>query len=578
MMMYASGFEQPVTTLTGKIAEISGTDVSGDGTLFVTEVAIGDNFWIVINGNPQLWGVVDTRPSDTLLTLVTSFGNLPNTDTNYYFAVNLVEANKPLLLDAYGDLRVNVVNKLLDVAVSGTVTEVNSAAIAASVASIDGKITVCNTSDISGTVFISNLPAPATDISATILNFPAVQDISGNVNLYALKPTFIYTQLAGEFSFQAYNSFCDGSGTAFLSDFNVDDLVYYVPSIGEPAILLGTVLSISEDVGMYLTGTTISDTLITNYGSGVTTIAPTALVTHTGTDFLSVAVEGTVTEVNSAAILADVSGINGKITACDTGNVTVNAFGTSIKAESIAGGLADVYSDANGYLINRLAGQLGNNGGLFTSNACPIQADLSGCVFTKMFGTDTSGYDVPVSVDNFGVVNTSSLLRASDSYTGVSRNLIADANGILFVNTFPQGTTNVSGQVVLATGTNTIGKVYSYTNPASIITLFDVSAGTGLTVSSSPVTLTAWSPTNLGATTTVCYYKFYNKVGATSSDTPVFTYPVTSSANNTITSIPLYNLTFSVACSVRATLNYAANDTTVPTGRQISNVLYDGFI
>ena len=491
-------------------------------------------------------------------------------------------ANKPLLLDSFGDLRINVVNKLLNVQVDNTITEVNSADILTEVTSINGKITTCNTSDISGTVFISNLPAPVTDISATILNFPLVQEISGNVNLYALKTTSTYTQLAGSFVLNRGFQFCTGTGTQFQTDFEVNDTVYYVPNGETVAVILGIVDSITDELGMNLRDVTIYPqspiTTIDNYGLNVTIIAPTALVTHTNTDFLSVQVENTITEVNSADILAEVSAINGKITACDTGNVTVNAFGTSIKAESIAGGLADVYSDANGYLINRLAGQLGNNEGLFTSNACPIQADLSGCLFTKMFGTDASGYDVPVNVDNFGVVSTSSLLRASDSNTGVSRNLIADANGILFVNSFPQGTTNVSGQVVLATGTNTIGKVYSYTNPASIITLFDVSAGTGLTVSSSPVTLVSWTPTNLGTAGTIAYYKFYNKVGATSSDTPVFTYPVTSSANNTITSIPLYNLTFSVACSVRATLLFNANDTTIPVGKQISNILYDGFI
>jgi len=506
MGMYASGFET-FTPLTGLIAEISGTDVSGEGTAFLSQVALGDQFWLLKNAVPFLWGVVATVPTDRLVTLVTSLGNSSGLKDAY--AINLVETMKPLLLDSYGDLRVNIVanssylipqavyltealpaggNSIGSVVISGDVTEINSAAIASSVASIDGKIVTCNTSDISGSVII----------------------------------------------------------------------------------------------------------------------------------------KGNVTETNSAAIAASVASIDSKITVCNTSNISGSVIVSNFPAiQNVSGsvGLKAAFSNTNGNLVNlftdsnnRLvtASQIqaldsnslarvlrcdasGATAGILCVNNYPQgTTNVSGTVFLAS-GTNTigsvglkatnadSGSLVNLITDNNSFLMTSSLAKANNP-SNISMPLKCDASGVLNVNSYPQGTTtvtgdvNVSGQVVLATGTNTIGKVYSYTNPASIITLVDISAGTGLTVSSSPVTLTAWSPANLGATTTVCYYKFYNKVGATSSDTPVFTYPVTSSANNTITSIPLYNLTFSVACSVRATLNYAANDTTVPLGRQISNILYDGFI
>ena len=105
----------------------------------------------------------------------------------------------------------------------------------------------------------------------------------------------------------------------------------------------------------------------------------------------------------------------------------------------------------------------------------------------------------------------------------------------------------------------------------TIRTFTDISAGTSTTISSTPIRLTAWTPTNLGGSGSVCYYKFYDKVNATSSDTPLFTYPITTSLNNTLTPIKFYNYTFTPALSVRATGAYDANSNAVPTGRQISN-------
>jgi len=471
---------------------------------------------------------------------------------------------------------------------------------------VSGNVNVMNWGDASGLfVEITNFPAfPAVqDISGnvSVSNFPAVQDISGNINMYANKTTsiFTYTPSVGTFSLSADSGafLCLGTGTQFQTDFDDGDTVYYQPGLGEPAVALGVVLTIVAQNNMYLSGVTIAvPTTIEYYGTGVTTYAtaPAPLVTHPDTNFLSVLVEGT----------TDISGT--VITSATTSSMMMYASGFEQPVTLLTGKIAEISgTDVSGdgtLFTDQVA--IGDNFWIVI-NGIP---QLWGVVDTRpsdtlltlvtSFGnlpnTDTNYYcavnlveeNKPLLLDAYGDLRVNVVNKLLD--VAVSGTIAVNVNDPLPAGTNSIGKVDISGQtvkvnisgetVVLGTGSNTIGKVNSYTTPASIVTFYDVSAGTGVPVSSSPVTLVSWSPTNLGTLGSIVYYKFYNKIGAISSDTPLFTYPIVSSGNNTIASIPLYNLTFSTACSVRATANFLSNDTTIPNGIQISNFFYNEIV
>jgi hypothetical protein len=120
----------------------------------------------------------------------------------------------------------------------------------------------------------------------------------------------------------------------------------------------------------------------------------------------------------------------------------------------------------------------------------------------------------------------------------------------------------------LPTGTNTIGSVINFVKSPTNSLSFTGLGITAYTLSFIQGVIIQFSPVNQGASGTIAWYKFYNKINATSSDYPIFTYGVSSSLTNTISPIPMFNLYYSTALSVRVTLNYAANDNTPPLGVQ----------
>ena len=548
MTMYGSGYE-PNSFLSG-VAKITNTDVSGIATQFLSQVAEGDNFWIVNENERAVFiGVVATIQSNTQLTLVASAG-LTYSFTYYRIVVNLVEANVPLQLNPVGD-------SLRTYVAGGFITESNSADILTEVTSINGKITTCDTSDISGTVFISNFPASTTDISATILNFPSVQDISGSVITKAIDnagisrtlkcdPTGILN-VSGTIGLKAAFSSTNGNLVNLFTDSNSRLVCSAMTQALDSTNTARTLLCDASGTRGILN--------VNNYPQGTTNVSGSVLLA-TGTN--SIGTVGLNTGTNSIGKV----GLNAGTESIGTVNIsgqTVITSATSSSMAMYASGL-ESYTPLEGSLIYITGVDISGVGTLFSSEL------TNGDEFWVIANGSPLLWGEIASVQNdFGATLVSS--RGSyapalgDEVFLVKNAVVAnkpvklDFDDNLLVNV-------VSGSVNI---TNTI---------ETIKTVADISGGTAITVSSTPIRLTSWTPSNQGGSGTIAFYKFYNKVGATSSDTPVFTYPVTSSANNTIAPIRFYNYTFDTALSVRATAGFDASNTTAPTGRQISNFFY----
>ena len=133
---------------------------------------------------------------------------------------------------------------------------------------------------------------------------------------------------------------------------------------------------------------------------------------------------------------------------------------------------------------------------------------------------------------------------------------------------------DISGQtVVLGSGNNVIGKVLTFENPSSVISLTNIST-VGQTIKASAGSLFNITVFNDG--NAVSYLKLYDVAVPTDLDTPVMTFPVLHDV--ALNTISIHNYQFSTAIGVRATANYVANDTTAPNGTTSITAFYNGVL
>ena len=132
------------------------------------------------------------------------------------------------------------------------------------------------------------------------------------------------------------------------------------------------------------------------------------------------------------------------------------------------------------------------------------------------------------------------------------------------------GTVSVSS---IATGNNLIGKVLTFENPSSTISLTNIST-VGQTIKDSAGSLFNITVFNDG--NSISYVKLYNVAVPTAGDTPVITLPVLH--DSPINTISIHNYQFTTAIGVRATANYVANDTTAPNGATSITAFFNGVL
>jgi len=148
--------------------------------------------------------------------------------------------------------------------------------------------------------------------------------------------------------------------------------------------------------------------------------------------------------------------------------------------------------------------------------------------------------------------------------------------GSVSVSNFP-AVQDISGTVsigtALPTGNNIIGKVITFENPSSVISLNGIGT-TGQTIKDSAGSLFNITVFNDG--NAIAYLKIYDVAVPTASDTPVITLPVLH--DSPINSISIHNYQFPTAIGVRATANYIANDTTAPNGNTTLTAFFNGVL
>ena len=145
--------------------------------------------------------------------------------------------------------------------------------------------------------------------------------------------------------------------------------------------------------------------------------------------------------------------------------------------------------------------------------------------------------------------------------------------GSVSVSNFP-AVQDISGTVAIssiATGTNLIGKVLTFENPSSTISLTNIST-VGQTIKASAGSLFNITVFNDG--NAISYVKLYNVALPTDLDTPVITLPVLH--DSPLNTISIHNYQFTTAIGVRATANYVANDTTAPNGATSITAFFNG--
>ena len=257
---------------------------------------------------------------------------------------------------------------------SGNITETNSTAIAASVASIDGKIVTCDT----GAVVVASG-------NITVDNFPATQPISGSVSITGALPEG--TNSIGYIRATAYNVGVDSwqgiqidAGNTKVVEANSADILTAVNSIDSKIISCDTGAVVVASGSVTISGTAQVEDLPLENIAGVNAPRPVynmvvgnwyrvanpgntsgavwiqigaplfngATLPDIGvlfqclylylnysttgtvwdvpynTDAVIIA-SGSITETNSAAIAASVASIDSKIISCDTGSVTISA-------------------------------------------------------------------------------------------------------------------------------------------------------------------------------------------------------------------------------------------------------------
>ena len=193
-----------------------------------------------------------------------------------------------------------------------------------------------------------------------------------------------------------------------------------------------------------------------------------------------------------------------------------------------------------------------------------VSLDLTGAVIDVSGGT--------VEVTNFPAVQTISGTVAVSSQPHLS--YLTDNVAVATMPHLSKTTDSVdiSGQtVVVGSGTNLIGKVLTFENPSSVISL------TGVSTIGQTIKATAGSLFNISAFNggnAVSYLKLYNVAVPTNTDTPIMTFPILH--DSPINTISIHNYQFSTAIGVRATANYIANDTTAPNGITSIVAFYNG--
>ena len=133
---------------------------------------------------------------------------------------------------------------------------------------------------------------------------------------------------------------------------------------------------------------------------------------------------------------------------------------------------------------------------------------------------------------------------------------------------------SITGTVAVSTigsGNNVIGKVLTFENPSSAISLTGL-GNVGQTIKASAGSLFNITVFNDG--NAISYVKLYDVAVPTAGDTPVMTFPVLH--DSPINTISIHNYQFSTAIGVRATANYIANDTTAPNGTTSITAFFNG--
>ena len=131
---------------------------------------------------------------------------------------------------------------------------------------------------------------------------------------------------------------------------------------------------------------------------------------------------------------------------------------------------------------------------------------------------------------------------------------------------------DISGQtVVLGTGNNVVGKILTFENPSSVISLTGL-GDTGQTIKNSPGSLFNLTCFNDG--NAISYIKLYNVAVPTASDTPVMTLPILH--DSPINTISVHNYQFSTAIGIRASSAYLAGSTSPPNGTTSVTAFYNG--
>jgi len=187
--------------------------------------------------------------------------------------------------------------------------------------------------------------------------------------------------------------------------------------------------------------------------------------------------------------------------------------------------------------------------------------------------------------DNIAIATQPALTFATDkvdvsgSSISISSGAITETNSGTISSTLTTLNNKVTacntGAVVISSalpsGTNTIGKVYTYENPSFVANLTGLS-DTGQTIKASAGSLFNLTCFNSG--NAIAYIKIYNIAVPTASDTPIITLPILH--DSPINTISIHNFQFSTAIGVRATANYIANDTSSPNGTTSIVAFYNG--
>tara|TARA_R110000868_G_scaffold303652_2_gene564167 strand:+ start:2920 stop:3912 length:993 start_codon:yes stop_codon:yes gene_type:complete len=193
---------------------------------------------------------------------------------------------------------------------------------------------------------------------------------------------------------------------------------------------------------------------------------------------------------------------------------------------------------------------------------------------------DTSGTALSVDVSGGLVVNFPAVQDISGSVSVLNFPAVQDISGSVTIPHLDKtlDSVDISGQSVIVPHLNKTldsvdisGQTLITNRTTSSVTTFETPALasnlTDLTILSQQIKASPGSLMNITAYNSgnaTSYVKIYDASGATSSDTPVMTFPIRH--DTSLATISTHNFVFSTAIAVRATSGYAANDNTSPNG------------